>query len=73
MAQGSLSELDTQVQLLIAGQLGFLSEKAWPAVDSQMVRIDKILSRLIFSQKSTNASEALRRRGRERLGVRDKV
>ncbi len=52
IAQGSLSELDTQVE--IAQQLGYLNAEIWANVDGQMERIDKMLSGLIRHQ-STNA------------------
>ena len=45
IAQGSLSELDTQLEL--ARRLGYLSESSWQELDSRMVQIDKILTGLI--------------------------
>jgi four helix bundle protein len=45
IAQGSLSELDTQLEL--ARRLGFLSESTWHDLDSRMVEIDKMLTGLI--------------------------
>lgn len=45
MAQGSLSELDTQLE--IAKRLGYLGESRWRGLDSQMDRIDKTISGLI--------------------------
>jgi len=45
MAQGSLSELDTQLEL--AYRLGFLPETSWRELDSRMVEIDKMLTGLI--------------------------
>jgi four helix bundle protein len=48
MAQGSLSELDTQIE--IAKKLGYLSGSAWAKIDVQMERIDKMLSGLIRHQ-----------------------
>ena len=45
MAQGSLSELDTQLEL--ARQLGYLDEKTWRILDERMERIDKMISGLI--------------------------
>lgn len=45
MAQGSLSELDTQLEL--ARRLGYLDEKTWRILDQQMERIDKVISGLI--------------------------
>ena len=49
MAQGSLSELDTQLEL--AKRLGYMSEETWEALDGQIQRIDKMLSGLIRHQK----------------------
>jgi four helix bundle protein len=48
MAQGSLSELDTQSE--IAKRLGYLSATTWATLDAQMERIDKMLSGLIRHQ-----------------------
>ena len=48
MAQGSLSELDTQSE--IAKRLGYLDERSWTNIDGQMERIDKMLSGLIRHQ-----------------------
>src|SRR5918996_4877328 len=48
MAQGSLSELDTQVE--IARRLGYLSETALAKLDAHIERIDKMLSGLIRQQ-----------------------
>ena len=45
MAQGSLSELDTQVEL--ARRLGYLDAKSWSALDTRMEQIDKMISGLI--------------------------
>jgi four helix bundle protein len=45
IAQGSLSELDTQIEL--ARRLGFLDDKSWRILDQRMVRIDKLISGLI--------------------------
>ena len=45
IAQGSLSELDTQLE--IAKRLKFLSEGQWDTLDQQMNHIDKLLSGLI--------------------------
>ena len=52
MAQGSLSELDTQSE--IAKRLGYLNESSWANIDGQLERIDKMLSGLIRHQ-SPNA------------------
>ena len=48
MAQGSLSELDTQSE--IARRLGYLSENHWINIDAQMEQVDKMLSGLIRHQ-----------------------
>ena len=45
MAQGSLSELDTQLEL--AKRLGYLDEKTWKILDQRRERIDKMISGLI--------------------------
>jgi len=45
IAQGSLSELDTQLEL--ARRLGFLRDTSWRDLDSRMVQIDKMLTGLI--------------------------
>ncbi|MBM4298219.1 MAG: four helix bundle protein [Deltaproteobacteria bacterium] len=45
IAQGSLSELDSQLEL--ARRLGFLSESSWRELDSRMLQIDKMLTGLI--------------------------
>ena len=45
MAQGSLSELDTQVEL--ARRLGYLDAKSWSTLDTRMEQIDKMISGLI--------------------------
>jgi four helix bundle protein len=52
MAQGSLSELDTQIEL--ARRLGYLDAKSWSALDTRMEQIDKMISGLIrhLSRKS---------------------
>jgi four helix bundle protein len=50
MAQGSLSELDTLLEL--AKRMRYTSPNDWHALDGQMVRIDKMLSGLIRHQKS---------------------
>jgi four helix bundle protein len=50
MAQGSLSELDTQLDA--ARRLGFLESQRWAALDVQVERIDKMLSGLIRHQKA---------------------
>jgi four helix bundle protein len=45
IAQGSLSELDTQLEL--ATRLGYLEEEAHRRLDAQMNRIDKTITGLI--------------------------
>ncbi len=57
MAQGSLSELDTHLEL--ARRLGYLAQDSWTMLDRKVERIDKMLSGLIRHQKafvSPNAS-----------------
>ncbi len=49
MAQGSLSELDTHLEL--AKRLGYLAQGNWVIIDRRMERIDKMLSGLIRHQK----------------------
>jgi four helix bundle protein len=49
IAQGSVSELDTQIEL--ARRLGFLGADGWSQVDEQLERIDKMLSGLIRRQR----------------------
>ena len=44
-AQGSLSELDTQLEL--ARRLGYLDDETWKILDQRMERIDKVISGLI--------------------------
>jgi four helix bundle protein len=50
MAQGSLSEMDTQLE--IAKRLGYLTKEQWEQLDEHIARIDKMLSGLIRSLKS---------------------
>lgn len=50
MAQGSLSELDTHLEL--SRQLGYLAQESWASLDKQIERIDKMLSGLIRHQKA---------------------
>lgn len=52
IAQGSLSELDTQIEL--AKRLKYIEEQSWKDLDIMMERIDKMLTGLIRSQKSPN-------------------
>jgi four helix bundle protein len=48
MAKGSLSELDTQLE--IAKRLGYLNGESWGILDARMSDIDKMLSGLIRHQ-----------------------
>ena len=48
MAQGSLSELDTQIE--IAKRVSYIGTDSWANVDVQMERIDKMLTGLIRHQ-----------------------
>jgi len=50
MAQGSLSELDTQLEL--ARRLGYLTHDNWAIFDEPVERIDKMLNGLILHQKA---------------------
>ena len=50
MAQGSLSELDTQLE--IVKRLGYLHDESWRILDDRMNEIDKMLSGLIRHQIS---------------------
>jgi four helix bundle protein len=50
IAQASLSELDTQLE--IAKKLTFLSDEQWCKLDARMDHIDKLLSGLIKYLKS---------------------
>lgn len=52
IAQGSLSELDTQLEL--AKRLGYINEAMWQSIDNKLVEEDKVLSGLIKSQKERN-------------------
>jgi four helix bundle protein len=45
IAQGSLSELDTQFEL--ARRLSYVNNKTWENLDDRMERIDKLISGLI--------------------------
>lgn len=51
IAQASLSELDTQIEL--ANRLGYLSESDWQKLDMKMDRIDKLLTGLIHHLHKT--------------------
>ena len=50
MAQGSLSEMDTQLE--IARRLGLLTQQQWEQLDERLARIDKMLSGLIRSLRN---------------------
>ena len=50
MAQGSLSELDTQLEL--AKRLGMLDGKSWEGLDGVMLRVDKMLTGLIRRERN---------------------
>lgn len=52
MAQGSLSELDTHLEL--AKRLDYLAREEWTKFDQHLDRIDKMLSGLIRHQKTKN-------------------
>ena len=45
IAQGSLSELDTQLEL--AKRLGYLDEETWQNLGERMERVDKMITGLI--------------------------
>lgn len=49
IAQGSLSELDTQLEL--SRRLDFVDEATWKGLDDKLIEEDKVLSGLIRSQK----------------------
>ena len=49
VAKGSLSELDTQLE--IANRLGCFPVQRWEGLDEDMVNIDKMISGLIRHQK----------------------
>ena len=49
IAQGSLSELDTQLEL--AERLEYVDQSSWKALDEKLIEEDKVLSGLIKSQK----------------------
>jgi len=50
IAQGSLSELDTQLEL--AHTIGFLTQESWQTIDAMLEEEDKILSGLIRAKKA---------------------
>ncbi len=47
VAQGSLSELDTQLELSLL--LGYLSQENFKEITDQLIRVDKMLTGLIRS------------------------
>ena len=49
IAQGSLSELDTQLEL--ARRLDFINDSTWKALDDKLIEEDKLLSGLLRSQE----------------------
>ena len=49
IVRGSLSELDTQLEL--AKLLNYLDKPLWEKVDAKLIEMDKVLSGLIKSQK----------------------
>jgi len=51
IAQGSLSELDTQLEL--AHKFGYLAQESWQTIDAMLEEEDKILSGLIRAKKAT--------------------
>ena len=57
MAQGSLSELDTQLELAVL--LGFVNNENMDEITSQLLRIDKMLTGLIRSlaKKTGNSNQ----------------
>jgi four helix bundle protein len=55
IVQGSLSELDTQLD--IAKNVGFLEENSWMELDQLMLRTDKMLTALIRSKKNKQEGE----------------
>jgi len=59
MAQGSLSELDTQLE--VAGRLAFLDAKTWEHLDKMLQRVDKMLTGLIRHQSAHKSSPHARR------------
>ena len=54
MAQGSLSELDTQLE--VAKRLAFLDGKTWENLDRMVHRVDKMLTGLIRHQSVHKSS-----------------
>ena len=52
IAKGSLSELDTQLE--IARRLEYLDQARWEALDERLERIDRMLSGLVRSLRRRN-------------------
>lgn len=52
IAQGSLSELDTQLELSL--RLKYIEKRKWNILNSMLIEEDKIISGLIRSQKEVN-------------------
>ena len=52
VARGSLSEMDTQLEL--ARQLGYLDEADWKDLNEQMERVDMTLAGLLRHQRSSH-------------------
>jgi four helix bundle protein len=52
IAKGSLSELDTQIE--IARRLEYLDQARWEALDERLERIDRMLSGLVRSLRRRN-------------------
>lgn len=52
IAKGSLSELDTQLE--IARRLEYLDQARWETLDERLERIDRMLSGLVRSLRSRN-------------------
>ena len=61
IAQGSLSELDTQLELSVL--LGYLSKEKIEEIEGQLLRIDRMLSGLIRSLTKKTNIEKLKRSG----------
>jgi four helix bundle protein len=51
VSSGSLSELDTQLEL--AKRLGYLTKDEWTALDAKLTEEDKVLAGLIKQQKNS--------------------
>jgi four helix bundle protein len=61
MAQGSLSELDTQLELSVL--LGYLSKEKIEEIEGHLLRIDRMLSGLIRSLTKKTKNEIVKRSG----------